>query len=45
MGGPDDFYGDEYDDYEDGPPIPDEWDTMEPKYVNDRRVLINRQIE
>lgn len=40
----DDYY-DYDDDYEDGPPIPDEWDTMDPKYVNDRRVLINRQIE
>ncbi|KAI8471574.1 MAG: translation initiation factor IF-3, N-terminal domain-containing protein [Monoraphidium minutum] len=38
-------YYDDYDDYEDGPPVPDEWDTMEPKFVNDRRVLINKQID
>jgi hypothetical protein len=43
MGG-DDYY-DEYDDYEDAQPVPDEWDSMDPKYVNGRRVLLNRQIE
>ncbi|KIZ07507.1 Translation initiation factor IF-3 [Monoraphidium neglectum] len=41
----DEYYDDYDDNYEDGPPIPDQWDTMEPKYVNDRRVLINKQIE
>jgi len=43
VGADDDYY--DYDEYDEGPPVPDEWDTMEPKYVNGKRVLINKQIE
>lgn len=36
----------DYDDYDDqGPPVPDQWESMDPKYVNGRQVLVNRQIE
>ena len=39
----DDYY-DEYDEY-DETPVPNEWESMEPKFVNGRRVLLNLQIE
>lgn len=39
--------GDEdyYDDYDFDETVPDEWDNMDPKYVNNKQVLVNRQIE
>lgn len=40
--GDDDYY--DYDEYDDGTPVPDEWDSMDPKYVNGRQVQVNRQI-
>jgi hypothetical protein len=36
---------DYYDDYEDGLVVPDEWESMEPKYVNGRQVQFNLQIQ
>ena len=46
VGADDDSMYDDYatdDDY--GPVVPDEWDTMEPKFVNRKQVLINMQIQ
>jgi hypothetical protein len=42
VGGEDgwDYDWDEYEDLA----IPDEWDSMEPKHVNNKRVLLNLQI-
>jgi hypothetical protein len=43
VGAEDDYY--DYDEYDDGPLVPNEWDSMEPKFVNNKRVLLNKQIE
>lgn len=42
--GGDDEYFDDYGDYEDLQ-LPDQWENMDPKFVNGRQVLVNLQIE